>query len=114
MGLPGVIVDEKSGPCTAQLKGGKTCSCQRYSEAHPRDPKSPGCRECTHGHSAHNGRRPNGDEVHSVVRNILNNTKHNQGDRGQTTVPFKVAQQESNMGYRRKDKVCHQHQRTKE
>jgi hypothetical protein len=102
-GLPGVFVDEKSGPCTVQLKG-KSCSCQRYSEANPRDSKNPGCRECTHGHSAHNGRRPNGDEVHSIVRNVLHN-KHNQDNRREILAPFKAAQQESNSGYRFKDKV---------
>ena len=100
IGLPGVIVDETSGPCTTLLKGGKTCSCQRYSEVNPRDPKNPGCRECTHGHSAHNGRRPAGDGVNSIVRNILNNTKHDQVSRGQIPVPFKAAKQESNSGYR--------------
>lgn len=100
-GLPGVVVDEKSGPCTAQLKGGKTCSCQRYSEANPRDSKNPGCRECTHGHSTHNGRRPNGDTVDSLVRNLLNKSKHNQDNRGQIAVPFKAAQHESNLGYRK-------------
>ena len=107
-GLPGVVVDEASGPCTFQLKGGKACSCRKYSEDVPRDPKNPGCRECAHGHSVHNGRRPQ-DGVQSVVRDILANSKVGNGATRGNLTPFKAAQNESKLGYRPKDKVRNTH-----
>ena len=108
-GLPGVIVNEDSGSCTFALKGGKTCSCQRYSKDNPRDPRNPGCRECTHGHSVHNGRRPasDSDAVHTVVRNILSGSQLGPSSHAQHIVPFKAAQDESISGYHVKDKVCY-------
>jgi hypothetical protein len=108
-GLPGVVVDEASGPCTFQLKGGKPCTCQKYSEDVPRDPRSPGCRECTHGHSVHNGRRPSSDDVHGMVRDVLINSKLGNGAIRGNLAPLKAAQHESKLGYRPKDKVRNTH-----
>ena len=104
IGLPGVVVDEGSGPCTFPLKGGKTCSCQKYSEDSPRDPRNPGCRECTHGHSVHNGRRPGSHdrEVMSTVRDVLANSKV---ANGANLATLTAARNESNLGYRPKDRV---------
>jgi hypothetical protein len=101
--LQGVKVDEASGPCTAKVKSGETCECEKYSEdtSQRRDPNLPvTCRECGHGHSKHNGRRsPQG--IASIIREVVG-TKLG-GDK--ILVPLKDAQRETNDGLRRKDKV---------
>ena len=102
-GLPGVDVNKAAGPC--HMKGTKMCSCQKYSEVVHCNTRNPGCRECTHSHSFHNGCHPE-DGVQNVVREILTNFKvGNRATRGNLTTPFRAAQHKSNLGYCPKDRV---------